>query len=65
MNSKWSRLNKTMQAQIKERDTYRDRDWYLIQFRSQLMQTFAVSSKKELRRENFNSIPFINVINLS
>lgn len=60
MNKEWSELNKTMQSQIKKRDTYETGIGTLFNLRSQLMQTL-VSFKEELRREDFNSIPFINV----
>ena len=59
MNKEWSELNKTMQAQIKKKDTYKMGIDTLLNLRSQLMQTL-VSLKEELRREDFNSIPFIN-----
>lgn len=55
----WSELNKTMQAQIKKKDTYNMGIDTLFTLRSQLMQTL-VSFKEELCRENFNAIPFIN-----
>ena len=47
MNKKWSELNKTMQAQIKKKDTYKIGIDTLISLRSQLMQTL-VSFKEEL-----------------
>ena len=59
MNKEWSELNKIMQAQIKKKDTYKMGIDTLLSLRSQLMQTL-VSLKEELRREDFNSIPFIN-----
>lgn len=59
MNKEWSELNKTMQAQIKKKDTYKKGMDTLLRLRSQLMQTF-VSFKEELGREDFNAIPFIN-----
>ena len=59
MNKEWSELNKTMQAQIKKKDTYKMGIDTLISLRGQLMQTL-VSFKDELCREAFNSIPFIN-----
>lgn len=59
MNKEWSELNKTMQGQIKKKDTYKTGVDTLFSLRSQLMQTL-VSLKEELRREDFNSIPFIN-----
>ena len=59
MNKEWSELNKTMQAQIKRKDTYKMGIDTLLNLRSRLMQTL-VSFKEELRREDFNAIPFIN-----
>lgn len=59
MNKEWSELNKTMQAQIKKKDTYKMGIDTLFRLRSQLMQTLT-SFKEELCRENFNAIPFIN-----
>ena len=59
MNKEWSELNKTMQAQIKKKDAYKTGVDTLFSLRSQLMQNL-VSLKEELRREDFNSIPFIN-----
>lgn len=59
MNKEWSELNKTMQAQIKKKDTYKMGLDTLLGLRSQLMQTI-VSFREELSREDFNAIPFIN-----
>ena len=59
MNKEWSELNKTMQAQIKRKDTYKMGIDTLLSLRSQLMQTL-VSFREELRREDFNAILFIN-----
>ena len=59
MNKDWSELNKTIQAQIKKKDTYKIGINTLLSLRSQLMQTL-VSFKEELCREAFNTIPFIN-----
>ena len=59
MNKEWSELNKTMQTQIKKKDTYKMGIDTLIGLRSHLMQTL-VSFKEELYREDFNAIPFIN-----
>ena len=59
MNKEWSELNKTMQAQIKKKDTYKMGIDTLFSLRNQLMQTL-VSFKEELCREDFNAIPFIN-----
>lgn len=59
MNKEWSKLNKTMQAQIKKKDTYKLGIDTLLHLRSQLMQAL-VSFREELCREDFNLIPFIN-----
>lgn len=59
MNKEWSELNKTMQTQIKRKDTYKAGvDTFLI-LRNQLMQTLT-SFNEGLDREEFNAIPFIN-----
>lgn len=59
MNKEWSELNKTMQAQIKKKDTFEAGKGTLFDLRNRLMQTM-VSFRDELIRENFDAIPFIN-----
>lgn len=59
MNKEWSELNKTMQAQLKKKDTFDDGITTLLELRKQLWNTIS-SYKKELKREDFDSIPFIN-----
>ncbi len=59
MNKEWSELNKTMQTQIKKKDTYIYGISTLFELRNRLMQTI-ISFKNNLSRENFNAIPFIN-----
>lgn len=59
MNKEWSELNKTMQTQIKKKNTYKMGIDTLLELRTQLMQTL-VSFKEELSREDFDAIPFIN-----
>ena len=59
MNKEWSELNKTMQAQIKKKDTFEAGKGTLFDLRNQLMQTM-VSLRDELSREDFDAIPFIN-----
>ncbi|MDE7340782.1 MAG: phage head-tail adapter protein [Lachnospiraceae bacterium] len=59
MNKEWSELHKTMQAQIKKKDTFQEGIDTLFDLRNQLMQTI-VSFKDELSREEFDAIPFIN-----
>ena len=59
MNKEWSELNKTMQTQIKKKDTYSDGISTLFELRNRLMQTI-ISFKNDLSREDFYAIPFIN-----
>ena len=59
MNKEWSELNKTMQSQMKKKDTYIDGISTLFELRKSLMQTI-ISFKKNLSREDYNAIPFIN-----
>ncbi len=59
MNIEWSELNKTMQTQIKKKDTYFDGIDTLFELRNRLMQTI-LSFKNDLSREDYNAIPFIN-----
>lgn len=59
MNQEWSELNKTVQTQLKKKDTYKAGMDSLFCLRDQLMQTIA-SFRDELSREEFNAIPFIN-----
>ncbi len=60
MNKLWSELNRTMQAQIKKKDTYEAGIDTLFDLRNQLMETLT-SFNGELSREDFDAIPFINV----
>lgn len=59
MNKECSELNKTMQTQIKKKDTYIYGISTLFELRNRLMQTI-ISFKNNLSREDFNAIPFIN-----
>ena len=59
MNKEWSELNKTMQAQIKKKDTYFDGIDTLFELRNRLMETL-LSFMNDLSREDYNAIPFIN-----
>ncbi len=59
MNKVWSELNKTMQTQIKKKDTYEAGINTLFNLRNQLMETL-ISFNDELCREDFDAIPFIN-----
>lgn len=59
MNKEWSELNKTMQTQIKKRDSFDLGIRTLTELRGELWNT-VLSLKKELSRDEFNAIPFIN-----
>ena len=59
MNKEWSELNKSMQAQIKKRDTYREGINTLFELRNELMRVL-LSFKSDLTREGFDAIPFVN-----
>lgn len=59
MNNEWSELNKTMQTQIKKKDTYKAGIDTLFDLRNQLMETL-ISFNEKLNREDFDAIPFIN-----
>ena len=59
MNKDWSELNKTMQLQLKKKDTFDEGIASLFELRKELWNTL-LSYKKELKREDFDSIPFIN-----
>ncbi len=59
MNKEWSELNKTMQAQIKKKDTYSDGISTLFELRNKIMHTIT-SFRDSLSGEDFYAIPFIN-----
>ena len=59
MNKEWSELNKTMQEQIKKKETLQIGMGTLVALRMQLMDTI-LSFRNQLSRKDFNAIPFIN-----
>ena len=59
MNKDWSVCNKTMQAQLKKKETFSRGMETLMELRAQLMKVF-VFLKKEFSREDFNAMPFLN-----
>ena len=59
MNKEWSELNKTMQTQIRNNDTYEAGIDTLFELRNRLMKILTVFYS-ELNREEFNAIPFLN-----
>ena len=54
MNKEWSELNKTMQAQIKKRDSYEEGIGSLFDLRNRMMETL-ISFNSEVCREDFNA----------
>ncbi|MDE6661116.1 MAG: phage head-tail adapter protein, partial [Anaeroplasmataceae bacterium] len=60
MNKEWSTLNKSMQLQIKKKDTYQEGINTLIELRNQMFKVL-INLCDKLNREDFNAIPFINV----
>ena len=59
MNKEWSELNKTMQIQLKKKDTFDEGITTLFELRDKLWDTIS-SYKKDLKREDFDAIPYIN-----
>ncbi len=59
MNKEWSELNKQMQSKIKKKDTFDEGIATLFKLRNQLWDT-VLSYKKDLKREDFDAIPYIN-----
>ena len=59
MNKEWAELNKTMQLQLKKKDTFDEGIVTLFELRNQLWNTI-LSYKKDLSREVFDAIPYIN-----
>ena len=56
MNKEWSELNKTLQTQIKKKDSYSDGIDTLIELRDQIMTTVN-SFRKDLTRDDFDALP--------
>ena len=59
MNKIWSELNRTMQIQIKKKETYEAGIATLFDLRNRLMENLT-SFNEELSRKDFDAIPFIN-----
>ena len=59
MNKDWSELNKTMQAQLRKKDTCKAGLETLFSLRNQLMETI-LSFRDVLIPADFSAIPFIN-----
>ena len=59
MNKEWSEQNKRMQQLIKKADTFEQGKDVLFELRNDLMDTI-LSFKKDLKREDFDAVPFMN-----
>ena len=59
MNKEWSEQNKRMQSLISKADTFEQSKAVLLELRNDLMNTL-LSFRKELNREDFDSMPFMN-----
>lgn len=59
MNKEWSALNKTVQTQIKKAETFQEGMSSLLALRQKLFEEMELF-RKNLSREEFNAIPFIN-----
>jgi len=58
MNKEWSELNKTLQKQLKKKDSYEDGVSTLGLLREDLFKTIR-SFKNELGREDFDAISLV------
>ena len=59
MNKEWSDLNKTLQMQLRKESTFSEGIKTLLTLRQALMDEL-LNMKHELRREDFNAMPFPN-----
>jgi hypothetical protein len=59
MNKTWSNLNKIVQVQLKKEQTFSDGINTLLSLRQNLMDALLLL-KRELRREDFNAMPYPN-----
>ena len=59
MNKEWSELNKELQSRLKKEGTFKEGLKFLFRLRDELADEL-LSYKKELKREDFSAIPFIN-----
>ena len=58
MNTEWSELNKTMQAQLKKKDSFASGIDTLFELRRQFLETIA--GFRKLPQETFSAMPYIN-----
>lgn len=59
MNKEWSALNKTMQLELKKKDTFEEGIGTLLTLRDELMNEM-LSWREKYKREDFDAMPFIN-----
>ena len=59
MNREWAELNKTMQLQIKKKDTYATGIETLLALRKMLMEQI-IQFKNELSNDDFSAMPYMN-----
>ena len=59
MNKDWSEINKTMQLLLKKEESLHAGFKTLVDLRNQLMDVL-LSFKKDLKRADFDAIPFMN-----
>ncbi|MBP5604474.1 MAG: phage head-tail adapter protein [Ruminiclostridium sp.] len=59
MNKEWSELNKTMQAQLRKKDTYIEGISTLLELRGRIMRTI-LSFRNDLSGDEFSMNPFMN-----
>ena len=59
MNREWAELNKTMQLQIKKKDTYATGIDTLLALRKMLMEQI-IQFKNELSKDDFSAMPYMN-----
>ena len=59
MNKEWSEMNKTMQLQIKKKDTFSTGMDTLLTLREELMKQI-LQFKTELSFDDFNAMPYMN-----
>lgn len=59
MNNEWSELNKTMQTQLKKKDTFAHGIYTLLELRSRLMKQI-LEFRETLDKKDFSAIPFMN-----
>ena len=59
MNKEWSEQNKRMQSLIRKADTFEEGKEVLFELRKELMDAL-LSFKGELKREDFDAMPFMN-----